>query len=246
MTFSTPQKLAAETLGACLLLAIVVGSGIMGERLADGNDAIALLGNTIATGAGLCVLIWIFGAVSGAHFNPAVTLAFFLRREIPAPLAAAYVVAQAIGAVAGVFLAHAMFDADIVQQSLKARAGAGQILGEGVATFGLALTILAAIRFRPESVGAAVGLFITAGYWFTSSTAFANPAVTIARTLTDSFAGIRPDDAPAFIAAQFAAAAMATGLAAWLFAPRDAQPGPRYSRSDDEGAGPKISGAHSS
>ncbi len=220
MIFTTAQKLAAEALGAVLLLAVVVGSGIMGEGLADGNDAIALLGNTIATGAGLVILIWIFCPVSGAHFNPAVTLAFLIRREITPSLAAGYVVAQIAGGVIGVILAHAMFDLDIMQTSLKARAGAGQALGEATATFGLVLTILGCLRFRPESTAMAVGLFITAGYWFTSSTSFANPAVTIARTLTDTFAGIRPADAPSFLLAQFSAAALAAGVAYWMFHPR--------------------------
>lgn len=218
MTFSRPQRLAAEFIGTALLLAVVVGSGVMGENLAGGNEAIALLGNTIATGAGLVILILMFGPVSGAHFNPAVTLAFHLRREIALSEAALYVSVQIIGGVAGVFLAHAMFDLPLLEQSVKARAGLGQALGEATATFGLVLTILGAARFRPDSVAYAVGLFITAGYWFTSSTSFANPAVTIARTMTDTFAGIMPADAPMFIASQLAAAALATGLASWLFA----------------------------
>lgn len=217
--FSNGQKLAAEALGTALLLAIVVGSGIMGETLADGNDAIALLGATIATGAGLVILITIFGPVSGAHFNPAVTLAFALRREISPKDALAYVGVQIIGGVAGVLLAHAMFDLALVQVSDHARPGAGRIIGEAAAAFGLVLTILGCLRFRPQSVALGVGLFITAGYWFTSSTSFANPAVTVARTLTDTFSGIRPMDAPGFIAAQLAAAALAAGVAAWLFTP---------------------------
>jgi glycerol uptake facilitator-like aquaporin len=239
MQFSTQQKLAAEALGTALLLAIVVGSGIMGEALANGNDAIALLGNTIPTGAGLVILILIFGPVSGAHFNPAVTLAFLIRGDIALGLAAAYVAVQLIGGVIGVGLAHAMFDLEIVQTSIKARAGGGQALGEATATFGLVLTILGCVRFRPESTAMAVGLFITAGYWFTSSTSFANPAVTIARTLTDTFAGIRPVDAPSFLLAQFSAAALAAGVAYWLFQPRNA----RYSQNDDAGAAATISGA---
>ncbi len=236
MTFSIPQKLGAEALGTFLLLAIVVGSGIMGEALSGGNTAIALLGNTIATGAGLYVLIVIFGPVSGAHFNPAVTLAFLIRKEITPSLAAAYVTTQIAAGVAGVFLAHAMFDLDILQLSTKARAGAGQVLGEATAAFGLVLTILGALRFRPESVGAAVGLFITAGYWFTSSTSFANPAVTIARMFTDTFSGIRVTDAPPFLLAQIVAAAVAAYVASWLFAPRDDAQGARYSGRHDEGA----------
>ncbi|WP_428407501.1 aquaporin [Hyphococcus sp.] len=218
MTFSIPQKLAAEALGTALLLAIVVGSGVMGAAMSPENNAIALLGNTLATGAGLVVLITILGPVSGAHFNPAVTLAFLIRSEIGLTLAAAYMAVQIAGGVAGVGLAHAMFDLDLLQVSLKARAGAGQALGEATATFGLVLTILGTLRFRPDAVPMAVGLFITAGYWFTSSTSFANPAVTIARTLTDTFAGVRPADAPAFLLAQFSAAALAVGVAAWLFA----------------------------
>ena len=220
MNFSIAQKLAAEALGTMLLLAIVVGSGIMGETLSGGNDAVALLGNTIATGAGLVVLITLFGPVSGAHFNPAVTLAFLIRREIPLIDAAAYVAVQIAGAIAGVWLAHAMFDLDLMQISLKARAGGGQALGEATATFGLVLTILGCLRFRPDSTALAAGLFIAAGYWFTSSTSFANPAVTIARTLTDTFAGVRPTDAPAFLLAQFSAAALAVGVASHLFTPQ--------------------------
>lgn len=220
MNFSLSQKLGAEALGTMLLLAIVVGSGIMGETLSGGNDAVALLGNTIATGAGLVVLIFIFGPVSGAHFNPAVTLAFLIRGEIKLAPAAGYMAVQIIGAVIGVWLAHAMFDLDLLQVSLKARAGGGQALGEATATFGLVLTILGCIRFRPDSTALAVGLFITAGYWFTSSTSFANPAVTIARMLTDTFAGVRPADAPAFLLAQFSAAALAVGVDSQLFTPR--------------------------
>ena len=240
MRFSARQKLVAELLGTALLLAIVVGSGIMGERLAGGNDALALLGNTIATGAGLAVLIMMFSAVSGAHFNPAVTLAFLLRREISLALAAGFVAAQLIGGVLGVFLAHGMFDLDIVQESLKPRSSGGEALGEAVATFGLVMTILGCLRFRPESIAVAVGLFITAGYWFTSSTSFANPAVTIARTLTDTFAGVRPADAPAFLLAEFSAAALAAGVAAWLFRPGDEAAPLGYSREDEEGARPAI------
>lgn len=224
MSFSIAQKLAAEALGTALLLAIVVGSGVMGAMLASGNDAIALLGNTLATGAGLVVLITLFGPVSGAHFNPAVTLAFLIRREIGLAPAAGYVAVQIIGGVIGVLIAHAMFDLELMQVSLKARAGAGQALGEAVATFGLVLTILGCIRFRPDMTAVAVGLFITAGYWFTSSTSFANPAVTIARMLTDTFAGVRPADAPVFLLAQFSAAALAVGAAAFLFTPAHERP----------------------
>jgi glycerol uptake facilitator-like aquaporin len=236
MTYNPLQKLTAEALGTTFLLAIVVGSGIMGDALADGNDAIALLGNTIATGAGLYVLILIFGPVSGAHFNPAVTLTFLLRKEIAVGMAVAYIAAQVAGGVIGVWIAHAMFDLDILQRSVKARDGAGQMIGEAVATFGLVLTILGAVRFRPESVASAVGLYITAGYWFTSSTSFANPAVTIARTLTDTFAGVRLADAPGFVLAQCLAAAFATAVAFVMFGPRDAESAARYRRSHDEGS----------
>ncbi len=222
MTFSAAQKLAAEAVGTAFLLAIVVGSGIMGDALAGGNDAIALLGNTIATGAGLVILILIFGPVSGAHFNPAVTLVFALRRQIAPPLALAYIATQIASGLVGVWLAHGMFDLEILQQSTKARTGLGQVLGEATATAGLILTILGTVRFRPEATAYAVGLFITAGYWFTSSTSFANPAVTIARTFTDTFAGIEPAGAPAFIAAQLAAAVIAGFVAAWLFTPAGA------------------------
>lgn len=191
----------------------------MGETLADGNVAIALLGNTLATGAGLAVLILVFGPVSGAHFNPAVTLAFALRREIAPGLALGYWAVQIFGAVIGVWVAHAMFALPILQQGATARAGLGQALAEAVATFGLVLTILACVRFNPKAVAYAVGLFITAGYWFTSSTSFANPAVTFARTLTESFSGIRPIDAPAFIAAQLAAAVVAVVVARAVLVP---------------------------
>lgn len=211
------RKIFAEALGTALLLAIVVGSGVMGEALAGGNDAIALLGNTLATGAGLVVLILIFGPVSGAHFNPAVTAAFALRREIAPSLAAAYIAAQMVGGVLGVMLAHAMFDLELLQESVKARSGIGQAIGEATATFGLLLTIFGCARHRPDAVPYAVGLFIAAGYWFTSSTSFANPAVTIARTLTDTFAGVRAADAPVFIAAQFAGAALALIVSRFLF-----------------------------
>ena len=198
------RPLAAEFTGTALLLAIVVGSGIMGERLAGGNDAIALLGNTIATGAGLIVLIHMFGPISGAHFNPVVTLAILVRRQIAPRAAIAFVVAQFAGAVGGVWLAHAMFAEPLLQLSAKLRAGPAQGLSEAVATFGLIGTILSTQRSRPEFTPAAVGLYITAAYWFTASTSFANPAVTVARSLSDSFAGIAPVSAPMFIAGQIA------------------------------------------
>lgn len=210
------RQLAAEFIGTLFLLAAVIGSGIMGEALAGGNDAIALLGNTAATGAMLAVLITVFGPISGAHFNPAVTLAFVLRREIAGSLAAAYIVAQVLGGLAGMALAHAMFDLDLLQSATKARSGAGQWLAEGVATFGLLATILGTLRTRPSAVPAMVGLYITAGYWFTASTSFANPAVTLARACTDTFAGILPAHAPAFVGAQLVGAAAAVALFRWL------------------------------
>ena len=213
------RQLAAEALGTLLLLATVVGSGIMAERLAGGNDALALIGNTLATGAMLAVLITQFGPISGAHFNPAVTLAFLLRREIGPKRAAAFVLVQLAGGLAGVALAHAMFELDVAQFSARTRSGAGQWLAEGVATFGLVLAILATRRARPSAVAAMVGLYIAAGYWFTASTSFANPAVTVARAFTDTFSGIAPADAPAFVAAQLVGALLATGLAGWLLRP---------------------------
>ena len=216
MAGSSARRIAAEALGTAGLLAIVVGSGVMADALTP-DDAVALLANAIATGAGLVVLILVLGPVSGAHLNPAVTLAFLLRGEIGAAMAVAYALAQVAGGVAGVALAHAMFDLPIVQVSIKARDGIGQGLGEGVATFALVLTILGTLRSRPEAVPYAVGLVITAGYWFTSSTSFANPAVTLARTLTDTFAGITPASAPAFLAAQAVGAALAVAVARWLF-----------------------------
>ena len=210
------RRLAAEALGTALLLAVVVGSGIMGERLSGGNDALALLGNTLATGAALVVLIGVFGPVSGAHFNPAVTLVFLWRREIEPRAAAAYCAVQVAGAVAGVWLAHLMFDARVFQFSQKLRDGPAQALSEAVATFGLVATILGGVRFRPDSVPVLVGLYITAAYWFTASTSFANPAVTLARSLSDSFAGIAPASVPAFVIAQLAGAAVAAAFMGWL------------------------------
>ena len=209
----------AECLGTALLLATVVGSGIMAERLAGGNVALALLGNTIPTGAILFVLITMLGPVSGAHFNPAVTLAFWLRREIKLNEALAYVGIQIIGAIMGTLVAHAMFEEILLQTSTNIRNGPAQWLSEGVATFGLVATILGTLRWRPEAVPTAVGLYITAAYWFTASTSFANPAVTIARSLTDTFSGIAPANAPGFILMQFVGAAVATGLMAWLLRP---------------------------
>jgi len=221
LNYSFSQKLAAEALGTALLLATVVGSGIMAETLAGGNVAIALLGNTIATGAILVVLILMFGSLSGAHFNPAVTLSFLIRREISARDAVAYVVVQIAAGVAGVVIAHLMFAEPALAASVKNRTGFPQWLGEFVATFGLVATILGTLKFRPEAVPYAVGLFITAGYWFTSSTSFANPAVTIARSLTNSFSGILPAHAPGFIVAQLMGAVAATLLLGWLLTAKD-------------------------
>ena len=214
--FDLPRRLAAEALGTLLLLATVVGSGIMGESLAGGSVALALLGNTLATGAILMVLILMLGPISGAHFNPAVTLAFLLRREISARDAALYVATQVVAGLLGVALAHAMFQQPAWLASATVRSGPAQWTAEFVATFGLVATILGCLRFRPSAVPYAVGLFISAGYWFTSSTSFANPAVTLARTLTPTFSGIRPLDAPAFIAAELAAAVVATWFFRWL------------------------------
>jgi len=219
MRFSFSRRLVAECLGTALLLATVVGSGIMAERLAGGNVALALLGNTIPTGAILFVLITMLGPVSGAHFNPAVTLAFWMRREIKLNEALAYVGVQIIGAIMGTLVAHAMFEEILLQTSTNIRTGPAQWLSEGVATFGLVATILGTLRWRPEAVPTAVGLYITAAYWFTASTSFANPAVTIARSLTDTFSGIAPENAPGFILMQFVGAAIATGLMAWLLKP---------------------------
>jgi glycerol uptake facilitator-like aquaporin len=213
------QRLAAEFAGTAFLLATVVGSGIMAEGLAGGNVGLALLANSLATGAILFVLIVIFGPVSGAHFNPAVTFAFALRGEIAPRRAFLYVAVQIAGAVAGVWAAHLMFEESVLQFSLHARTGSAQWFAESVATFGLVLSILAAVRFQPASVPAVVGLYILAAYWFTASTSFANPAVTLARSLTDSFSGIRPADVAPFVLSQLAGAALAAGFAAWLLVP---------------------------
>ena len=210
------NKLAAELLGTFFLLATVVGSGIMAENLAGGNVALALLGNTIPTGAILVVIIWIFGPISGAHFNPAVTLVFLIRREIAAHAALLYVIAQVAGALLGVWAAHGMFELEILQTSARERTGGAQWFAEGVATFGLVMAILGTLRYGTRIVAASVGLYITAAYWFTASTSFANPAVTIGRTLTDTFSGIQPAHAPAFIACQCAGAIAALAIMRWL------------------------------
>jgi len=216
------RRLFAEALGTALLLATVIGSGIMGERLSAGNAALALLGNTLPTGAILVVLILIFGPVSGAHHNPAVSLACALRGELKWPEFALYAAAQVSGGILGVFAAHAMFGLPILQISVHARTGPGQWFAEGVATFGLMLAVFGCAARAPQAVAYAVGLYITAAYWFTASTSFANPAVTIARSLSDTFAGIAPGGAPAFIAAQF------VGMLAALAAARQLWPPPAH------------------
>ena len=198
------------------MLAAIVGSGIMAERLAGGNEALALLCNSLATGAILVVLIAVFGPVSGAHLNPAVTVAFLSRREVSAGSAIAYVGAQILGAVLGTWLAHAMFNETLFQVSLHDRQGAGLWLAEAVATFGLVLTIFGTLRWKPEATPLTVGLYITSAYWFTASTSFANPAVTIARSLTNTFAGIGPRGVPPFVVAQLLGAIAAAGLSLWL------------------------------
>ncbi len=210
-----------EALGSFLLFATVIGSGVMAEQLAAGNTAVALLGNTIATGAMLFVLITMLGPVSGAHFNPAVTLVMRLRREITSRAAIAYIAAQVIGGVLGVWAAHAMFDLPILQASQHVRTGPGQWTGEFIATFGLLLTILGTLKARPDAVPISVALYITAAYWFTSSTSFANPAITIARSLSNTFSGIAPENAPAFIVAQFAGALAGWGAARVMFPTKD-------------------------
>ncbi|MER9836104.1 aquaporin family protein [Mesorhizobium sp. M0145] len=212
-----PRRLVAEALGTALLVATVVGSGIMADKLTD-EVALTLLGNTLPTGAILVVLITIFGPISGAHFNPAVTLVLALRREIETNAALVYVAAQIAGGIAGTFLAHAMFELPILQVSATVRTGSGQWIAELVAAFGLVFTILAGLRSRPDSIPWLVGLYITAAYWFTASTSFANPAVAIARAFSNTFAGIRPADLPGFIGAELLGALLAMALAGWLLA----------------------------
>jgi glycerol uptake facilitator-like aquaporin len=209
---------AAEAVGTALLLAIVVGSGIMGERLAQGNLAVALLANSIATGAGLYVLIVIFGPVSGAHFNPVVSAVAVYDKRMSGRRGAVYAIAQCSGAFAGVAAAHAMFGLPIVQVSAHIRPTLGEGFGEVIATFGLVLVISLASKFQPEAVPAVVAAFITSAYWFTSSTSFANPAVTFARAMTDTFAGISPQSVPLFVGGQLVGAAMATMFNRWLIA----------------------------
>ncbi len=219
--YSYTRCLAAEALGALFLLATIVGSGIMAERLAGGNVAISLLANTIATGAILVVLILIFGPISGAHFNPVVTLIFVLRREISWRTGALYSLVQIISGISGVWIAHAMFGEPIFMLSTKERFGFGQWLAEALATFGLIATILGCRRHRAEAVPYAVGLYITAAYWFTASTSFANPAVTIARSLSNTFAGIAPLHMPAFILAQLLGAGAAALVFQWMMESSD-------------------------
>jgi glycerol uptake facilitator-like aquaporin len=233
VTHSTAQRLAAEATGSFFLFAAVIGSGIMSEELAGGNVAVALLANTIATGAILFVLITMFGPISGAHFNPAVSLVMAALGDLPWRDAAPYILVQLLGGLLGALAAHLMFDLPIWQYSLKSRTGLGQWVGEAVATFGLILTILGTLRHRPAWVPASVALYITSAYWFTSSTSFANPAITIVRSLSDSFAGIAPEDVPAFIAAQLLGAALAALVARFLFAGPEAgtaEPGEAFLR----------------
>lgn len=217
MTSDLPRRLFAELLGACLLAATVIGSGILAVQLSAGNDGVALLGNTLATAAILYVLVSTLGPVSGAHFNPAVTLVMLLRGDLRPTDAALYIPLQIVGCVLGAILAHAMFELPLIQAATTDRGGSGRLIGEAAATFALVFAILGAIRHRPNDVPAIVALVITAGYWWTSSTSFANPAITIARALSDTFAGIRPADAPGFIAAQLAGALIAWLAGGWLF-----------------------------
>ncbi len=214
---SLSQRLMAETLGTAFLLAAVVGSGIMAQRLSGGNAALALLCNTLPTGAILAVLILTFGPISGAHFNPAVSMAFALRRELPWPTTGTYVAAQVVGGLIGVWTAHLMFELPLWQVSVNARTGTGQWLAEFVATFGLLLTILGCLARTPAAVPYAVGLYITSAYWFTASTSFANPAVTIARSISDTFSGIAPANIAPFIGAQLLGMVVAVFAARWFW-----------------------------
>lgn len=215
--FNLPRRLVAEGLGTALLVTAVVGSGIMGEQLAGGNEAIALLANTLSTGAALIVLILIFGAISGAHFNPVVSLSFALQRKLPWKEFLFYITAQIVGGIAGAMLAHIMFNMPLLMESAHSRTGLGLWTGEVVASFGLLITILSCLRNKPEAIPYAVGLFIMSAYWFTSSTSFANPAVTIARSFTDTFSGIRSENVLAFILAQIAGSLLATACFKWIW-----------------------------
>ena len=216
-TYTLPRRFVAELTGTAILLATVIGSGIMGQSLAGGNMAIALLANAIATGAMLFVLITMLGPISGAHFNPAVTLVFALRQEISFRDAAVYTLAQVIGGLIGVFAAHLMFAQPVLQLSTTARTGGAQWFSECIAAFGLVSTILLTLKARPEAVPTAVALYITSAYWFTASTSFANPAVTLARAFSDTFAGIRLMDVPLFMVAQIIGALVAWAFCSWLF-----------------------------
>jgi glycerol uptake facilitator-like aquaporin len=229
------RRLITEGLGSAALAAIVIGSGVMAERLAGGNTAIALLGNTLATAAGLYVLIVVFAPVSGAHFNPAVTLACFLRRELRAREAVAYVVVQIVGMLIGVVIAHAMFELPAWLPSTKPRPGAAKMLSEAVATFMLLVAVFGTRGRRVESAGAAVALAIAAGYWFTASTSFANPAITLARAFSDTFAGIRMADVPSFVLGQLAGCLVASAFCAWLFAADGSHATPEPAGSDQRG-----------
>ncbi|HWT42828.1 MAG TPA: MIP/aquaporin family protein [Sphingopyxis sp.] len=211
------RRIAAEGVGVFFLFACVIGSGIMAQALSGGNNGVALLANTIATGAILFVLITMLGPISGAHFNPAVTLVVALRRELPWLDAGAYITAQLAFGILGAWAAHLMFDLPTLQFSTRARTGLGPWTGEFVATFGLLLTILGTVKYKPQAVAASVGLYITAAYWFTSSTSFANPAITVARSLSDTFAGIAPHDVPMFLMSQVLGALTALGVATHLF-----------------------------
>jgi len=222
MTFDLTRRLVAEALGTFFLVMAVVGSGIMAQNLADGNVALALLCNTVATGAVLFVIITIFVSVSGAHFNPAVSLVMWVRGDLTRGDALAYVVVQIVGGCLGAIVAHLMFGLEPVQFSQTVRTGLGQWVGEIVATFGLIATILGCVRFRMDAIAPAVGLYITAAYWFTSSTSFANPAVTIARAFSDTFSGIAPHNVPAFLVAEILGALAAAALFGWLLAPGNA------------------------
>lgn len=214
------QKLLAEFLGSLLLAAVVIGSGILGVAAAGGNDGIALIGNTAATGAILWVLVAILGPISGAHLNPAVTLAFLIRKDISVGLAGFYVIFQITGCIAGAWLAHVMFELPLIQIAQTDRSGLAKIVSEGAATFALVFAIFGAIKYAPKAVPAAVALTIVAGYWWTASTSFANPAITIARSLSDTFAGVQPTAVPGFVIGQLIGAILATGVSAILFVDR--------------------------
>lgn len=224
MTPGVRRALAAEAIGSFFLFVTVIGSGIMAERLAGGNVAIALLGNTMATAAILFVLIAMLGPVSGAHFNPAVSLVMALRRELAWREVPPYILVQTGFGVLGAWAAHVMFDLAVLQTSVKSRTGIGQWTGEGIATFGLILTIIGTARHRPQWIPASVALYIAAAYWFTSSTSFANPAITIARSMTNSFSGIAPADVPMFIVAQLVGALLGAGVGGYLFARSISEP----------------------